>query len=168
MPIQCLLCGAYNADICVCNDCLNQLPKLGHTCPRCAMPLSSSHLCGHCLNQPPEQDASFSLFPYQDPIDRLIAQLKYHDKLYLTQLFGQLMSEQLSTRPLPQCLIPIPLHPKRLRHRGYNQSFELAKILSKQVAIPTSNDYLIRTRNTAPQASLPYKQRKKIFNMPLA
>jgi ComF family protein len=118
-------------------------------------------LCGSCLNKPPEQDASFSLFRYQSPIDRLIVDLKYHDALVLSHFFATQMAEQLKERPLPQLLIPIPLHPRRLRERGYNQSLELAKQLSKQLNIPVRHDILMRVRDTPPQASLPFAERKK-------
>jgi len=160
LPIPCRLCGAHCQRHALCDDCIKDLPLLGPTCPRCAMPTTHAQLCGKCLNHPPEQDLSFSLFRYHNPIDRLIADFKYHDKLYLSQLFSNLMSEQLITRPLPQLIIPIPLHAKRLIQRGYNQSLELAKALSKQLNIPLSNHTLSRVKNTPPQASLPFKQRK--------
>ena len=158
--IPCRLCGALSQEYALCCACITDLPLLGPSCPRCAMPTTHSQLCGQCLSHPPEQDLSFSLFRYHASIKHLIADLKYHDKLYLTQLFSHLMSEQLKHRPLPHCLIPIPLHPKRLRQRGYNQSVELAKTLSKQLGIPVSNRYLSRIINTVPQASLPFKHRK--------
>lgn len=118
-------------------------------------------LCGHCLNKPPEQDASFSLFRYQPPIDRLIADLKYHDKLTLSRFFASQMAEQLKAHTLPQLLIPIPLHSRRLRERGYNQSLELAKQLSQQLHIPVQTNVLTRIRDTQPQASLPFSERRK-------
>jgi len=158
---QCLLCGISCEDNCLCTDCINDLPKLDNNCPRCALPLSQSLICGSCLYRPPEQDASFSLFEYKTPIDRLIADFKYHDKLFLSQFFAKKMSEELRPRLLPQLLIPIPLHPRRLRQRGYNQSLELAKILSAQLAIPVCSKSLIRIKDSQPQASLPYKQRAK-------
>ncbi len=161
MPIPCLLCGSNNSDDCLCHDCSDQLPKLGCCCPRCASPLQQTMLCGQCLTSPPEQDRSFSLFRYQPPIDQLIADLKYHDKLALIRLFAAQMAASLKARALPQLLIPIPLHPRRLRERGYNQSLELAKYLSKQLAIPVQYDILIRIRDTPPQASLPFSERNK-------
>lgn len=161
MPTPCLLCGTSSAHSCLCHDCIQNLPKLGPSCPRCASPVDYITLCGQCLNNPPEQDASVSLFPYQTPIDHLIAELKYNDKLFLSRFFAQQMAEKLKNHPLPQLLIPIPLHKKRLRHRGYNQSMELARYLSKQLSIPVRNDILIRIRETAPQASLPFSERKK-------
>ena len=158
---QCLLCGISCEQNCLCTDCIKTLPKLYNSCPRCASPLSQSLICGSCLHHPPEQDTSFSLFEYKAPIDRLIADFKYHDKLFLSQFLAKKMAKGLKSRPLPQLLIPIPLHPRRLRQRGYNQSLELTKILSKQLSIPFCSKSLIRIKDSQPQTSLPYKQRAK-------
>lgn len=161
LPIPCLLCGTSNDHDCICPACHDQLPLLNHACPRCALPLQQTMLCGQCLAAPPEQDASFSLFQYQPPVDLLITNLKYHDKLALTGLFAKQMASQLQERELPQLLIPIPLHPRRLRERGYNQSLELAKQLSKQLDIAVRQDVLTRVKDTLPQASLSFSERKK-------
>jgi ComF family protein len=161
MPIPCRLCGAMTQKQAICQPCLDNFPSLGDVCPRCATPITGAHLCGHCLNQSPEQDLSFSLFPYLDPIKYLIADLKYHDKIFLSAFFADLMAQKLKHRSLPSLLIPIPLHPNRIRQRGYNQSFELAKALSVCLGIPTSNEYLIKIINTQSQAAIPFKARKK-------
>jgi ComF family protein len=134
---------------------------MGPACPRCALPTPSSQLCGHCLTTPPEQQLSFSAYPYQDPIDRLIIDFKFNNKLYLSDFFAEQMICKLNPNKLPELLIPIPLHPNRLKHRGYNQSFELAKSLSKQLTIPSSNGYLERIIDTQSQSSMPFKQRKQ-------
>lgn len=160
MPIPCRLCGSMSQHQAICSSCVHDLPLLGVACPRCALPMNSAHICGQCLQLPPEQDLSFSLFRYHDPISRLIADFKYHDKLYLSELFAQLMVEKLNQRRLPELLIPIPLHANRIRQRGYNQSFELAKALSRELGIPSSNDYLIRYIDTKSQSSIPFKARK--------
>ena len=160
MPIPCLLCGSSNNGICLCQACSEQLPLLGNVCLRCALPLQRSGICGQCLNNPPEQESSFSLFLYQPPIDRLIANLKYHDQLALILFFAGQMAKHLKKRPLPQLLLPIPLHPRRLRDRGYNQSLELAKYLSQHLTIPVRHDVLLRIRDTPPQTSLPLSERK--------
>lgn len=161
MPIPCRLCGTMSQHHAICRSCIQDLPLLDAVCPRCALPMMNSNLCGQCLRHPLEQDSSFSLFRYQNPIDRLIADFKYHQKLYLGELFAELMSNELKRRCLPSLIIPIPLHPNRMRQRGYNQSYELAKALSKQLDLPTSNQYLIRTVDTQSQASVPFKARKK-------
>lgn len=161
VPIPCRLCGTPSNYQSICQACIEDLPQLGETCPRCASPIRHAYLCGTCLHQPPEQDSSFSLFPYHDPIDRLIADFKYHDKLYLSDLFARLMRDKLPKQVLPDLLIPIPLHSNRLRQRGYNQSLELAKALSRQLGIPNSHHHLIKLLDTKSQASIPFKARKK-------
>jgi len=72
LPIPCRLCGQASSLI-ICRPCCDDLPRLGRCCPRCAVPLSDNHYCGYCLNNRPEQDLSFSLLHYHDPVDRLIA-----------------------------------------------------------------------------------------------
>lgn len=161
IPIQCRLCGAFCRGQVLCYDCIAELPQIEMACPRCALPTFSAQLCGRCLSKPPEQHASMSLYKYQDPVDRLIADFKFKDKLYLSQFFAEQMVSKLNSRTLPELLIPIPLHPHRLKQRGYNQSFELAKSLSKYLTIPVSNNYLERIINTQSQSSMPFKQRKK-------
>ena len=161
IPIQCRLCGTFCQGQVLCYACIAELPLIEAACPRCALPTFSSQLCGQCLSKPPEQHASMSLYNYQDPIDRLIADFKFNDKLYLSQFFAEQMVSKLNSRILPELLIPIPLHPNRLKQRGYNQSFELAKSLSKYLTIPVSNDYLERIINTQSQSSMPFKQRKE-------
>ncbi len=161
LPIQCLLCGVHCKTQHLCTDCIEDFPKLGHCCPHCATPLSTNHACGHCLSHPPEQTNTVSIFSYHNPIDRLITDFKYNDKLYLTDIFANAILEKVKHRVLPDLLIPIPLHHRRLKQRGYNQSLELAKSLSKKLDIPIGNNILLRSRDTAPQASLPYEQRKR-------
>jgi ComF family protein len=161
MPIPCRLCGSPCQGQILCDQCANELPKIGSCCPRCALPTSNAQLCGQCLSSPPHQTLSFSLYPYLNPIDRLIVDFKFNDKLYMADFFANQMALKLKARPLPQLLIPIPLHPIRLKQRGYNQSNELAKSLSKRLAIPNSNDYLAKVINTEPQSSMPFNQRKR-------
>jgi ComF family protein len=88
--------------------------------------------------------------------------MKYHGQLHLTNYLALLLARDLKQQNeiKPQLLIPIPLHPKRLKKRGYNQSVELSKILSKQLNIPLDNNALIRIKNTLPQTQLPYSERK--------
>lgn len=160
LPTPCLLCGVDVADKVLCPACIKALPKIGQACQRCAYPIESAGICGHCLHSPPAQDRSFSAFIYQTTASRLISKFKYQQQLCLTDFFAEQIATVRQTTVLPQLLIPIPLHPSRLKHRGYNQSFELAKSLSKRLQIPTHN-CLTRIRATQSQAELPFKQREK-------
>jgi ComF family protein len=58
-------------------------------------------------------------------------------------------------------LVAMPLHPARLRQRGFNQSHEIAKALSRRLGIPLAAEACLRTRDTTPQASLPWKERTR-------
>ena len=145
----CLLCGIDTKQSCLCTQCFNDLPIFGHHCQRCAVPIAHGQYCGQCLINPPIRHYTKSLFRYTSPIDGLIGDMKYHDQLHLINYFGIQLSTYLQQRntPKPSLLIPISLHSKKLRHRGYNQATELTKTLSKQLNIPLDNRSLIRTKN---------------------
>jgi len=158
----CFLCGDLVEAAAVCEACTADLPKLGPACRRCALPLTTEGICGQCQQNPPLQQATFAVYRYQPPIDKCIAAFKFHRQLSLNDFFVQAMLQQQQSRDaLPDCLIPIPLHPLRLRHRGFNQSAELAKILGKQLGIAVDLTHLKRIRHTPPQSGLAFKARKR-------
>ncbi len=78
-------------------------------------------------------------------------------------LFGNLLAEQISARnlPLPDVMVPIPLHRKRLRERGYNQALEIAKPLARILGIPLQTTLLVRTQHTLPQTECTIQERRK-------
>jgi ComF family protein len=96
-------------------------------------------------------------------MDFLLLQLKFHQKLHLASLLGGLLAEALEGRaaPLPDCLVPVPLHPQRLRERGYNQALELARVVSTRLAVPLDATLCVRQRATAPQTALDGKERRR-------
>lgn len=161
-PIPCLLCGLPAADTPLCKACITELPWLETACPRCAMPLQSAQICGHCLHSPPIQQHSFSLLRYQAAVPRCITGFKFHQQLQFADFFAALMAKQLEQRDtLPECLIPIPLHTRRLRSRGFNQSLEVASRLGKTLNIACRPDLLRRVRNTPSQSQLHYRERQR-------
>jgi ComF family protein len=161
-PIPCLLCGLPSRHYALCTHCAADLPLLGTACRRCACPLDDDGVCGRCLQQSPIQDRSFSLLRYQGTAKRCVTAFKYRQQLHLCRLFADMMSDKLSRRlDLPDCLVPIPLHPMRLRKRGFNQAVELARMLAGNLALNCRTDLLLRTRNTRPQSELPYKERRR-------
>ncbi len=82
-----------------------------------------------------------------------VYQLKYRNLRALAILLAQLLNDYLITSPIPgEVLVPVPLHRKRLRERGYNQSSLLARELGKLVNLPVVADCLIRQRHAPPQA----------------
>lgn len=158
----CFLCGDLVETAAICMACTADLPLLGPACQRCALPLTIQGVCGQCQQNPPLQQATFAVYRYQPPIDKCITAFKFHRQLSLNAFFVQAMLQQQQIRDaLPDCLIPIPLHPHRLRHRGFNQSAELAKSLGKQLGIAVDLYQLKRIRHTAPQSGLAFKARQR-------
>lgn len=133
-------------------------------CPRCAAPLAAGAMgaCGACLQRPPAFDAVTAAFRYAAPADRLIQDLKYRRRLALARVLGRRLAAQIAAAPLPDVIVPVPLHPARLRERGYNQSLELARVLARQLGIPlAAHDAVVRIRPTASQTRLAPEERKR-------
>jgi len=82
-----------------------------------------------------------------------VHQLKYKNLRALAKPLAKLLNDFLVINPVPgEVLVPVPLHPRRLRERGHNQSHLLAEELSSLINLPVIDDCLIRKRHTPPQA----------------
>lgn len=161
LPAQpCLLCGgASHAGLC-CAACDAELPRLPREhCPICARPTLAGSVCGECLKQLPAFDHTVAAFSYNFPLDKLIQSLKFHERLVLVNYLADSVVKRVDTKP--DWLVALPLHPVRLRERGFNQSLQLARRISRQLGIPLLQDACERVRNTPPQSSLPWKERDK-------
>lgn len=167
LPPTCVLCRhpAQRAQN-ICYLCEQTLSSVAHSCQQCAHPLSMGHLrCGVCLQNTPPFEYTFALFPYCEPISQLILGLKFQQKLTYAQTLGELLTKQIRTnwykdKPLPNVILPVPLHPRRLRERGFNQAVEIARPIAKALDIPVDLHGLKRTRQTTAQAELPAAARK--------
>jgi len=163
---SCFLCGAtgrHKTDLCP--ACDEDLPRPTSSCYRCAaeIPASGGLLCGHCLQRPPPMERTISALRYGPPLAQLITDLKFHQKLVIARILGQLLCSHLDKLSIdrPDVLIPVPLHAKRLHERGYNQSLEIARPVSRQLNIPLDISLCRRQRHTAPQTGLSAKERQK-------
>jgi ComF family protein len=167
LPPTCILCGSSGLDSQdICQPCFNDLQKNIDCCYRCAEIFETANptpqLCGHCLSKPPAFDETYAPFVYQDTIRFLIANLKFNRHYKNARLLAYLLANYLEkTAERPEIIIPVPLHIQRYRERGFNQSTEIAKTLSKRLNIPIDNKSCIRKRNTPHQIDLPAKQRHK-------
>jgi ComF family protein len=129
-------------------------PVMRARCRVCANPLPASGpaLCAHCLSVPPAFDATVAVADYALPLDRLVLQLKFGGRLALARLFGDALADAALRAPglvLPDVLCPVPLGPRRLRERGYNQALEMARPLARRLALPLRAQLAIRVRETA-------------------
>jgi ComF family protein len=95
-------------------------------------------------------------FRYAWPVDALIRGFKYHGQLPHGRVLGTLLAGAVLAggTPLPQLIVPVPLHPARERERGYNQAWELARVVGRLLDVPIAPTLCARTRATPPQASL--------------
>lgn len=160
-PPRCRLCGAApSVDTALCRACLDDLPWLGSCCCRCARPLPpgiDSLLCGACLKRSPDFDAATAVLHYRAPADYLIQRLKFSGELAVAPLLADMLAEKIAERtaPLPDFLIPVPLHRARLQERGFNQATELARRLGRRLALPVDHRRCRRDRHTRPQSLTP-------------
>ncbi len=163
LPAQpCVLCGRMSRDGLWCAACDAALPYLDMPhCPACALPVPSGELCGHCLRHPPLFARTVAAFGYAFPLDKLVQAMKYGEQLALAHAFAHKMAQRIARGSLPDCIIPMPLHPAKLRERGYNQSLLLAAPIAREFSLELLPHACERVRDTAPQSSLPWKARKK-------
>ena len=161
-PRQCLVCGEACRVEGLCPACRHALPWNRSACQRCSLPLPvPAAACGHCQRRPPPLTVARAAFRYETPLDRLLPRLKFHNDLAAGRLLGGLMAEALAGAERPDALIPLPLHRRRLRSRGFDQSLELATPLAHHLRLPLLDGVLIRVRETAPQSRLDAPARRR-------
>ena len=146
----------------ICDFCCGILPWASNNkyiCNKCQKPLltNESLVCQTCLTTETNFNKVLAIFNYQLPIKKFILDLKFGRKLSYGRFFGKLLTEHVyhqwyKNQPLPEAIIPVPLHPARLRSRGFNQAFELTRDISSHILV--NNHAVIRTKNTVNQARL--------------
>jgi ComF family protein len=155
IPPDCCLCGTPaergKGGAPVCGDCADEL--LHHdlsSCPCCALPTPEAQICGRCLRDPPAFDSTCALYSYVFPADVLVRAFKYRHRLSLARFFV----DAVSLLPEADVVVPMPLHPRRLSERGFNQSLEIARPLARAAGLPLEQERVVRVRYTPPQAML--------------
>lgn len=161
LPAQpCFLCGASSHDGLCCSACADSLPHhTGPACTVCAAPLPSGEVCGRCLQHPRGFMHTLAAFRYEFPLDSLIKALKFDEQLILANFLADALASRI--RSLPDCLLALPLHPARLRERGFNQSQLLASRLAAVLRLPLLTGAASRVRDTPPQSTLPWRARSR-------
>jgi ComF family protein len=164
LPPICVLCGTHtHRSQSICLPCQHELPILTENCQKCALFLPAKNrakgLCDICLTTPRPFRRTYALYAYESPIVDMIVGLKFNQQLSIAALLGELLLEQIQQNwyrhhPLPDVIIPVPLHPYRLRERGYNQALEIARPIAKELGIYLDVTGVTRTRHTAQQSSL--------------
>lgn len=140
-PPRCCLCGfrGASADLDLCDVCHADLPWNAHEAPGVLAPLR-----------------------YEYPVDDMIRRLKYHGALAHARVLGVLLAAAARAReaPLPRLLVPVPLHTQRLRERGFNQAYALARYAGRMLEVPYARTLLRRVRDTPSQTALDMAARR--------
>ncbi len=166
LPGQCCLCGQRSlAPRDICSGCLADLPRLRARCTRCALPLAQDGLCGICQRRAPAYDGVWALYEYGFPLNHMITGLKYDARLHLARLLAEQMAAALAAdwgtvQPV-DAIVPVPLHPRRLRERGFNQAQVLAEPLARRLGVPLQSAWCRRQRETEQQAGMSAKARRR-------
>jgi ComF family protein len=150
-PRRCVGCGKVGGFLCP--ECLGKLPRLlPPLCPNCGRSQASGIVCPDCRQRQTEIDGIRSLFRLDEVIRKAIHQLKYRNLKAISPCLAELLSDYFESNPLPgEALLCVPLHPRRLRERGYNQSGLLARELGRRVGMPVVEGCLIRVKQAQPQ-----------------
>lgn len=119
--------------------------------------------CGACLKRSPPFAASLAPLRYAAPVDRLLPRLKFHAGLAEGRLLAGLTLEHVPEAWRGDCdlVVPMPLHPRRLGRRGFNQALELARPMARAWRLPLGIDVLRRVRDTPAQSELDAEQRRR-------
>jgi len=123
--------------------------------------MADAELCGVCLRAPPPFDRALAAVDYAAPWDHLIGALKFGQSLDLIGCFADLLLDACRREdpPPPGLMLPVPLGANRLRERGFNPSWEIARRCSRSMGIQADATILLRTRETQRQMALPRERR---------
>lgn len=158
---QCAVCRAWSHQT-ICDSCLTLYARPQPRCWTCAARLPPELIgrpqaqCGRCLREPPPLDRTVAALDYAFPWDGLLQHFKYHQALDLRESLLERLNTALNAADVaePDWLLPVPVSAERLRERGYNQSYELARALARRRVLRCDPEMLLRVRHNERQAGL--------------
>jgi len=164
LPPCCGGCGAPIPSGVLCELCAGLIePVVSPRCPRCALPFEApgrDHECGGCLRKPPPFASASAAFLYGGPIADGLRALKYGPRPERLGPLSELWRQAATDLPDVDLAVPVPLHPSRLRKRGFNQATMLAKPLLRDHQVPLDTGSLRRVRPGEAQAGLSGRARR--------
>lgn len=167
-PRRCPFCDeVIPAGSLLCEECSRKLPVIRQpACCRCGQPLEDerSEYCGDCTRKKHSYTRGRAVYVYQGAVKSSLYRFKYGGRQEYALCYAHQALEHYGDwiRELePEAILPVPLHPKRRRKRGYNQAELFARELGYALHIPVRTDIVRRSVNTRPQKELNDIQRKK-------
>lgn len=168
-PPQCPFCQELTggSDIVCCQNCRDRLPFVeGPRCFKCGKTIASAEteFCRDCAGKAHVFRQGVSLWSYDKIVKGAVYRFKYKNRRAYASCFARELARKYGEQIRgwnAQAIIPVPIHRKRYRQRGYNQAELLSRCLSEHIQVPVCNDLVVRTRNTKPQKELNDKERQK-------
>jgi len=177
-PPRCVICGDFlwrapfdagDSPNSICRECTSDFSPIDAPfCTICGMPFVSdeieNHPCEDCLRTKPSFQSAYAPYRYEGPVLEAVLRLKYSQKTFVADSLGPLLAEFVKTHFMslgPFLTMPVPLHPKRLRERGFNQSLLLARHVAASLNGELDFLSLIRTKHTTSQTTLSKRERRK-------
>jgi ComF family protein len=160
-PQWCVGCGREG--VFICGKCLTTLSRIEPPlCPLCGRPQLQGLLCDACAGWEADIEGIRSPYKFDGVLRQAIHEFKYKNLRALAPVLAQLMNEYILENHLSaEVLVPVPLHNKRLRERGYNQSTLLAKELGRLTGLPVNENCLTRSHYHLPQAKTSNVQERR-------
>ena len=160
-PPHCVACGRMGAWLCA--ACREQIAFLRPpVCAHCGRRLAGPGICAECHRSSSALAALRSVAEHRPPLREAVHALKYEGLRALAEPCGELLAQKWREEPWPaQVIVPVPLHPRRLRQRGYNQALLLARALGRKIALPVRPELLLRQRDTRAQVGLNRQERRE-------
>lgn len=153
----------------VCDSCKDILiPLQEPLCYKCGRQIvsASREYCDTCAGYNFNFDKAFSLWAYNSTVKSSLSNFKYKGRRESAEYYAYKLCEHFYSiiqKLNISIIIPVPIHPERLKGRGYNQAELIARILGKELGLPVFTDYLIRSKNTVAQKNLdPVSRRKNL------
>ncbi len=164
LPLHCV--GCRNEGEVLCGRCIDGLRRLEPPfCDTCAEPNVNGQ-CQWCQEHPAKIDGIRAPYLFEGPLREAVHRLKYRGWRVAAPVLGGLLAGYLErhglpAQPLDQVLVPVPLHPRRLRSRGYNQSHLLAVEAGKLLEIPVRQDLVKRATDSPPQVEARSREQRR-------
>jgi ComF family protein len=168
-PICKTLINGKGENLIICPDCRQAIrPVHPPYCPHCGLPYPAGtgedHPCAPCLKEKWYFAIHRSCALYEGALKEAIHRFKYEGVFTLVRVFGDLLQPafQILSRDYPaDVMVPVPLHIRRLRERGFNQALLIVKELSKRTGIPYAERALKKIKDTPVQITLKRRERRK-------
>jgi competence protein ComFC len=160
-PAMCVLCQKPLPALSLCPDCLAKLERFAENegqCRRCGSFGVRAQACDVCRDWPAYYAGNTALAHYEGDLRQAVLRIKFHNEPWRMAGFSPLIEK--ADLPRADVVVPVPLHPNRLRERGYNQSALLAQLVADALAVPVEEGLLGRVVDTPHQTRLSLSERR--------